>query len=285
MKGIKKLSKRNTAPFLLVIFAMLAFQSTAPGKLATNKLATNRLSPFSAAANNATASNLAGSPVASAQLGPNQYAANPETTRDFLTTPQGREVLSYIVGCALPNGLTLVATGTDGTVFEFFGEVGLAEEWLHHPLHKAGRGWVSACLFARVNDQDVSVPISMRGPHEALDTTPDEEAGWPLEEGAFYGDYFVAPGEPIQWVACRGRDLAAGESGGLAERNCARPDPNNPGRTLCGFTYAGDCGDFAGEPVCKHLSGGAFYRNCHDNSNSDPHSDQFRQVITTFAPQ
>jgi hypothetical protein len=285
MKRIKKLFKRNTAPLLFVIFALLAFQSTAPGKLAANKLAANRLSPFSAAANNASASNLAASPVASAQLGPNQYAANPETTRDFLTTPEGREVLSYIVSCALPDGTTLGAKGTDGTIFEFFGEIGLAEEWLHHPLRKAGRGWVSACLFARVNNQNVALPISMRGPHEALDTTPDEEAGWPLEEGAFYGDYFVAPGEPLQWIACRGRDLAAGKSGGLVERNCARPDPNNPTRTLCGFTYAGDCGDFAVQPVCKHFSGAAFYRNCRDNPEGGQQSDQFRQVITTFATQ
>jgi hypothetical protein len=61
----------------------------------------------------------------------------------------------------------------------------LANERLDHPLRKAGRGWVSACLFARVNDHSVAEPLSMRGPTQALVTTPEEAATWSLEEGAF----------------------------------------------------------------------------------------------------
>ena len=118
-------------------------------------------------------------------------------------------MLSFIVSCALPADAALVATLPDGEPFEFYGEIGLANEWLNHPLRKAGRGWVSACLFARVNNHDVTAPLSMRGQTQALATTPDEQATWSLEEGAFYGDYFVAPGEPVQWIACRGKDQAA----------------------------------------------------------------------------
>ena len=86
----------------LAIFAILALQTTAPGKLAGNKLAGNKLSPYSAAANSAAASTLAASPIAAGQLGPNRYAANSEATRDFMATSEGREVLSFIVSCALP---------------------------------------------------------------------------------------------------------------------------------------------------------------------------------------
>lgn len=282
MDGIKKLWTKNSVACALAIFAMLALQTTASGKLAANKLAANKLSPYSAAANSAAASRLAGSAIVSAKLGPNQYQANPETTADFLTTPNGREVFSYIVGCALPDGVTLFATRADGAIFDFGGDIGMANEWLDHRLFKAGRGWVSACLFARVNDHSVALPLSIRGSHQALATTQDEEVGWSLEEGAFYGDYFVAPVEPVQWIACRGKDQALGEFGGLSERDCTEPDPNDPTHTLCGFTYAGDCGNFAPEPVCNRFLWHDYYYACRDNPDGILHSDVFRQVITVF---
>jgi len=181
------------------------------------------------------------------------------------------------VSCALPIDTTLVATLPTGEEFEFFGEIGQAPEWLDHPLKKAGRGWVSACLFARVSNNDVPIPISLRGPSKALATDAGEEASWTLEEGAFYGDYFVAPGEPVQWIACRGRDQAAGETGGLIDRDCAEPDPADPTHTLCGFLYAGDC-----SASCLKVAPEGFYRMCQDQPGDESHSDAFRQVITVF---
>lgn len=282
MKRMKRLPIKKSVACTLAIFAMLALETGTRGKLAANKLAANRLGPYSAAANSAAASKLAASPIAVRQHRTNQYAANPESTRDFMATSEGREVLSFIVSCALPADVTLVATMPDGSPFEFFGDLGLADEWLKHPLRKAGRGWVSACLFARVNDNSLALPISMRGQTQALATTPEEVATWSLEEGAFYGDYFVAPGEPVQWIACRGRDQAAGETGGLVLRDCTEPDPNDPTHTLCGFTYAGDCGDFAAVPACEHFSPHDFYRKCQDRPGDESRSDVFRQVITVF---
>jgi hypothetical protein len=286
MIRVNRLCTKKTGTCAFAIFAVLALHTTAFGKLATNKLATNHLSPYSAAANSAIASELAASPIASAQLGPNEYAANTETTAAFVATPVGREVLSYIVGCSLADGDKLLATGPDGTVFEFFGEAGLGKEWLNHRLLKAERGWVSACLFARVNNHNAVVPISMRGPHSSLATSPEEEQGWSLEEGAFYGDYFVAPGEPIQWLACRGKDqAAAGETGGLVDRDCTEPDPNDPTHTVCGFTYTGECGNFAPQPACLSFWWEGFYRVCRDSRDADLLPDLFPQVITTFVTQ
>jgi hypothetical protein len=266
----------------LAVFAMLLLETATFGKLATNKLATNKLSPYSAASGSDAASNLAARPIALNLVGPKTYAANPEGTRDFISAPEGRELLSFIVSCALPEDVTLVATAPDGTPLEFPGELGLANEWLDHPLRKAGRGWVSACLFARVNNNDVALPISLRGQHQALATPPEEEAAWTLEEGAFYGDYFVAPGEPVQWIACRGKDQATGETGGLVDRDCTEPDPNDPTHTKCGFIYAGDCGDFAPVHACEHFSPQGYYRDCRDQPSDGPNSDVFHQVITVF---
>jgi len=73
-----------------------------------------------------------------------------------------------------------------------------------------------------------------------------------------------------------------GHSGGLTDRDCAKPDPNDPTHTLCGFTYAGDCGGFAPVHACEHFSPQGFYRECHDQPGDESNSDVFRQIITTF---
>jgi hypothetical protein len=268
---------KRTLASTLAVFVILAVQSNVEARLAANRLAANRLGPMSAAEGSAAASELAASRLAIRQIAPGRFAANAASTQEFMATGNGREVLGFIVSCALPVEATLVATLPNGDSFEFFGELGLATEWIDHPLKKAGRGWVSSCLFARINENDVAIPISMRGPSQTLASSPDEVASWSLEEGAFYGDYFVAPGEPVQWIACRGRDQALGETAGLIDRDCAEPDPADPTHTRCGFLYAGDC-----SVVCEHVAPDGYYRKCQDQPGDESHSDAFRQVITTF---
>jgi hypothetical protein len=129
----------------------------------------------------------------------------------------------------------------------------------------------------------VATPLSLRGPHPALAVTPEEAATWSLEEGAFYGYYFSPAAQPMMALACRGRDQAAGEIGGLINRDCAEPDPLDPTKTQCGFTYAGDCGVFAPTYACELFSALGFYDTCHDQPISeDDESRKFRQVITVF---
>src|SRR5262245_40223696 len=115
-------------------------------KLAGNKLAGNKLA----------GNKLAGNKLAGNKLAGNKLEINVGGAAALLATADGREVLSYIVSCALPAGMSLVATASDGTVYEFPGEIGLARSWLHHPLSEIGKGWISACLFARVNAHDVA---------------------------------------------------------------------------------------------------------------------------------
>ena len=113
--------------------------------------------------------------------------------------------------------------------------------------------------------------------------TLEEAATRSLEEGAFYGDYFVPEVEPIVSLACRGVDQASGEIGGLGTRDCAEPAPADPTHTQCGFTYAGDCGDFAPAHACERFLAPGFYQDCHEQPISeDEDSRTFRQVITVF---
>jgi hypothetical protein len=233
--------------------------------VANNKLAANKL-----AANKLAANKLAANKLAANKLAANKLAANKLAIEDLITTPDGREVLSYAISCAFDADVTLVAEYM-GTTYEFFGEVGVAPRWADHPLDRAGRGWISACLFARVNAHDVAIPVSLRGPNKALTATADEKTGWPLQEGAFYGDYFTPGTDPPDWYACRGDDQAAGETGGLIDRDCAEPDPAHPGKTLCGFNYAGDCMGLA-QRACEGFSQkGTFYERCHDQAITRHH--------------
>ena len=242
-----------------------------------NRLAANRL-----AANRLAANRLAANRLAANRLAANRLKLDPLAAGDLLTTAEGIELLTFVVSCALPSGVTLVAEDpVTHDPHEFFGELGLAPRWANRKLDKIGQRWISACLFSRVNANNVTVPISLRGPHRGLVTTAAERAGWTQEEGAFYGNLFLPLNTPIEWIACRGRAQAAGETGGLADRDCTEPDPLNPGKTLCGFTFAGDCGDYPPAPegrACRTFSQHGYYASCSDEpvfgaAHHDSHDD------------
>lgn len=219
------------------------------------------------------ANRMAANRMAANRMAANRMAANRMAANGLIDSEDGREVLKYAIECAIPEGITLVATASNGTEYEFAGAIGLAPGWLQHGLTKNDQRWVSACLFSRVNAHDVSVLISMRGQSKALETTPEERAGWSQEEGAFYGQYFVSESEPIQWYACSGKNVDVAHD---KLRDCANPDPEHPGLTMCGFTYTGPCDD-----TCASYSDrGTHYRNCAATGDDD--DDDYHQVITTF---
>jgi hypothetical protein len=140
-------------------------------------------------------------------------------------------------------------------------------------------------MFARATTAGFANPLSLRGSHPALAVSEEEADAFSLEEGAFYGDYFVPAVRPIVAIACRGEDQAAGEIGNLILRDCAEPDPFDPTYTQCGFTYAGDCGDFALPYACEGFSAPGFYEDCYEQPISeDEESRAFQQVITVYVP-
>jgi hypothetical protein len=274
--------------------------SSSQGVVTHNKIGANKIG-----ANKIGANKIGANKIGANKIAANKIALNVDAADDLLATADGQEVLNFLVSCALRADQTLVAILQDGTELDFFGDVGLAPEWIHRPLNQIDKGWVSACMFSRVNNHDVSLPISFRGPTHALATTPDELATYTLDEGAFYGQLFTPGNDPINWIACRGRDNTGTPTGGLADRDCARPDPANPGLTLCGFKFAGDCADFTPPPnrfACRRQTSGTFYVDCldhagfyahhHDDDDDDDDFDRdrgchgddgtFKQVITTF---
>lgn len=207
----------------------------AENRLATNRLATNRL------ATNRLATNSLSSTAALADL----------TT--MASDDGGRELLTYMVSCALPAGANLEVS-TDAGVYTFEGLLGLAPTWLDTPLSLTDRRWVSACLLARVNYYGVSVHLSMRGDTPALATTNDEIAAYPLYEGAFWGDLFGS-GDQVK-NACISRFKSHDpQIADLPLRQCTVP--TGTGSTWCDFTAAGVC-----EDICSSAAGTNGYATC-----------------------
>ncbi len=273
---------------LVAVSVLFAACVDAPGESISTapKITLNKFSPEKLVANKVAANKVVANKIVGAKLALNTYSVNLNSAGELLSTPDGRELISVIVACALPSTITLQAT-VAGTTFEFPGDLGLVPDWIAGPLNVDGQRWVSACLFARVNEHDVAIPISLRGPNPALATDSDERAAFSLEEGGFFGIYFTPKDDPIQWYACRGAAQARGDGGGLNNRVCAEPDPDAPGKTLCGFQYAGDCGTFAAAHACESFAdGGTYYRRCHTSSpkypTEYPTGPVYLQVVTSY---
>jgi hypothetical protein len=270
-----------TVPFVAACVDGPDVSTISSTRIVANRIVANRIVANKLAAGKVAAAKLSASEVASGS-----FIVNLDAAGQLLSTQGGREVFAALVACALPETSMLEATLADGT-FDFFGDVGLAPEWVAHPLYADSKRWVSACIFARVNAVEVPIPVSMRGPSPALGTDSDERSAFPLQEGAFYGNYFTPKDEPIDWYACRGVDKAQGNAGDLVSRNCAAPDPAKPGFTLCGFTYSGDCGLLGSTHACELFAlGGTFFQRCHGEPTTGGKfplgSPSFSQVITTY---
>ena len=265
-------------------------QAGTHNRLATNRLATNRL------ATNRLATNR----LATNSLDSTKLTALAETAQ-ILQTAEGRDVYSYIISCALAEGVTISAVvpgAADTTLADsnytctsgnctFYGGLGLTPRWATHRLDNAGKGWMSACLYSRVNANDTAEAISLRGDNAGLAVSLDEAEIYSVEEGAFYGNFFNDMSEPIDWNACSGQGQASGEFGGLVLRDCAEQDPLNPGFTYCGFRYAGDCADFTPQFPSAYACGSyddGTYSNCHSVPAFGKWrgAERYREVITSY---
>jgi len=263
----------------------------------TNRLAQNRLAQNKLAANRLAQNRLAQNSLSSTSLEADL------ATAELLSTSDGREVYSYIIGCALPETWTIEATipGAQNTAppdtlyacanerCTFLGGLGLAQHWIDHKLDPKGQRWVTACLLARVNLHETTEAISLRGLAPELTVTVDEAELYNVQEGAFFGNIFTDDDGPLDWNACRGEGQASGEFGGLNLRDCAEPDPADPSHTLCGFNYAGDCADFTPELpspyACRSLDDEeGFYGDCHADEGEGhwPGSRTYREIITIY---
>jgi hypothetical protein len=179
--------------------------------------------------------------ISSNRISSNRISSNGLIDADepgtLIDSEGGRELLSYIVSCALPDGQSVTLSDSLGTSYTYGGSIGLAPSWYSNPATEADRRWVSACILARVNHFGVSVPISLRGTNAALVVDAQEAAAYSIREGAFYGDIFATDGT---LDACAGElKLAGSQESSLPLRECTVSEDGTT--TKCGFAYAGPC--------------------------------------------
>lgn len=188
-------------------------------------------------ANRLSSNKLSAQRIAAAQVA---TGALPHAVRPLLGSEAGREVLTYLVGCALAAD-DAITVRTAGRKLTFRGAIGLAPAWKIRAPTPSERRWVSACIYARTNLYGVPIAVSLRGAHPALASTAREQLGHVLVEGAFYGDLFdpVAPTAYACSALVKETRLPVST---LPARACAEPLPGgDPTTTACGFTYAGPC--------------------------------------------
>ena len=252
----------------------------AENKIAINKIAINKIAINKIAINKIAINKIAINGVLS---------LDPAAVAELVSTEDGEAVLEYLISCAFPAGTTLEGPGAAGTR-TYEGNVGLAPKWAQRRLTRPEQGWVSACMLARVNLEELPLLISLRGPHPGLETTAGEVAEFDIEEGAFYGDIFTGD-QPIEAYACAG--IQEGPSADLDLRRCTTEDPDHPGQSLCwddasgvGIRFVGACAR-----ACEQRRGAnannPFYERCHDREADHPRrgwpgSDRHDQVITVF---
>ena len=181
------------AALLAPVLGCLEEPTLTTSSLSQNSLTTNSLTTNSLTTNSLTTNALTASALTTNSLTTNSLTTN-ALTASALADPLARELLKYIVSCALPRDAEIDLT-VDGVDYAFPGGTGLASEW-GQPSGSCGvscRRWVSACVLARVNYLGVSLPISIRGARHQLASTAAERSDFPHREATYFGDIFVSP--------------------------------------------------------------------------------------------
>ncbi len=207
----------------------------------TNNALTNNALTNNALTNNALTNNA----LTNNALTNNALTSN-ALTSNALSDPNAREVLKYIASCALPSSSTINVT-VDGVPYSFPGGLGLAPQWGQNngTCNASCQETVSACVISRLDYLGVHVDISLRGKAAGLATDAAERAAYPVAEGAYYGNIFLAT--PV-YNAC----IAPGQTG--LTRVCGASTAG------CVVTVIGQCDD-----VCdKADKANGFYPNCRD---------------------
>jgi hypothetical protein len=180
------------------------------------------------------------------------------STTGLMTTYGGREIVKYMVRCALPSGQTLVKQDQYGTSYTFAGSIGVAPEAINGPCDLDCQERISACMLAHVNNSGQHISIWMVGPDNGIGWGSSSE--YPYQEGAFFGNIIA---NPWQGYYCAGKDMASGEVPGRLGTPMASTvyvDPygagtacNKPGNctvTADGYT---NCNDPA--PIAPYVAG------------------------------
>jgi hypothetical protein len=202
----------------------------------------NALTANALTANALTANALTANALTANALTANALTAN-ALTANGLRDPLGRELLKYVVSCALPDGAG-VTVKVDGTTYQFQGSIGLAPDWARPNGSCDGscQRWVSACVLARVDAAGVEREISIRGDNPALRPTWHELRDYSHREATYYGNIF-ADHEP--------RYLCLSPGATSDTRVCG------PSLDDCPMTVVGSCDD-----VCADRGAFGTFQDC-----------------------
>ncbi|HWN68659.1 MAG TPA: hypothetical protein VNM90_13570 [Haliangium sp.] len=210
-----------------------ALDTERSGLSSSNRLALNRLALNRLALNRLALNSLALSKLAMTELERTrwQLVDSPE----LLGTEAGREVLKYVVQCALDPEDIMVGT-TGGQTYEFPGLLGLAPQWRNRHLRQSEQELISACLLSHVNAYGMPIPISLRS-ERALAATEEERRDYPVYEGTFFGQIFE--GGMTRAYTCQGSavEAAMAHSEDRAMRVCTNSTEQ------CGIVSVGRCRD------------------------------------------
>jgi hypothetical protein len=208
----------------------------------TNRLALNRL-----ALNRLALNRLALNRLALNQLSGMRWGL--PSTNELLADANGREVLKYVVQCAMEAGDVMVGT-VNGVTYEFPGLLGLVPRWKYRSLTDTEQRLLSACLLAHVNAFGVPISISVRA-RNVLYATEEERREYPVYEGTFFGH--VLNGDMTHAYSCQGSDIevASAHSEDREMRACT------DGNASCGIVSVGRCRD-----VCMTRTEDAGWTDC-----------------------
>jgi hypothetical protein len=224
----------------------------------------NSLAANSLAANSLAANSLAANSLAANSLAANSLAANALMV-SALRDPLARELLKYVVSCALDKDDD-VSIRIDGHRYDFPGELGLAPQWggAHGSCDRSCQRWVTACVLARVDAAGVKRTISLRGDNPALEPVKRELRQFTDREATYYGNLFV-----------RDRPLYACLSPDKSE------DPRVCGDSLadCPMTVVGSCDD-----ACADEGPYGDYVGCSDRGRAG-RGTVYQESITVFLPK
>ena len=222
---------------------------------AENALTANALTANALTANALTANALTANALTANALTANALTAN------GLRDPLGRELLKYVVSCALPAGASVSIT-VDSHRYDFPGSIGLAPQWgnVGGSCDRSCQRWVSGCVLARVDAAGVERLISIRGDNRALRPDGRELAQYRQREATYYGNLF-AEGQP--------RYLCLSPGATSDDRVCG------PSLSDCPMTVVGAC-----DEVCDDRGAFGTFSDCRTSR----HGRDIAETVTVFLP-
>ena len=127
-------------------------------------------------------------------------------TAGLMTTAGGRDIVKYMVRCALPTGQSLTKQDQNGVSYTFPGVIGIAPEAVNGPCDLDCQERISGCMLAHVNNSGAHIAIWLDGPDAAIGW--GSSPAYPYQEGAFFGNLIA---NPWQGYYCLGKDMGSGE--------------------------------------------------------------------------